>query len=127
MHDTVSGDVDPVLNSSIVIDIAADEVSKKLDVDDSAAEPPPQKKLRTETDSNLSKEVWLKLEKHVLTWHDKDVLCNGMELNDHHINYCQSLLKRQFPSMGGLMLTELKKNKIACGLQIILCQQTTGL
>ena len=51
MYDTVSGDVDPVLNSSIVIDIAADEVSKKLDVDDSAAEPPPQKKLLTDTNS----------------------------------------------------------------------------
>jgi len=41
-HDTVSGDVDPVLNCSIVINIAADEVSKKLDVEDSAAESPPQ-------------------------------------------------------------------------------------
>jgi len=51
VYDTVSGDVDPVLNSSIVIDIAADEVSKKLDVDDSAAEPPPQKKLLTDTNS----------------------------------------------------------------------------
>ena len=56
-----------MLNSSIVIDIAADEVSKKLDVDDSAAEPPPQKKLLTDTNSSLRKEVWHKLEKHVLT------------------------------------------------------------
>ena len=54
-------------------------------------------------------------------------ICNGMELNDHHINYCQSLLKKQFPLIGGLLLTSLQnkpiKQKIGCGLQIIHCNE----
>ena len=59
---------------------------------------------------------------------DRDTLCNGMQLNDHHINYCQCLLKRQFPSIGGLLLTllqnsSLKKDRIVCGIQIIFCKE----
>ena len=67
------------------------------------------------------------MEKNILTWCDKEVLSNGMELNDHHVNYYQSLLKKQFPLIGGLLLTLLQskpiKQKIVCGLQIIHCNE----
>ena len=53
---------------------------------------PTTKKLRIA--DNSADTAWLKLEKNMLTWYDKEVLSNGMELNDHHINYCQSLLKK---------------------------------
>ena len=69
--------------------------------------------------------VWLKLDKHILTSDDKLSLTGGLQLNDHHINYTQVLLKRQFPTAGGLLLTLLQnsavKDKIMCGLQIIHC------
>ena len=67
------------------------------------------------------------MEKNILTWYDKEVLSNGMELNDHNINNCQSLLKKQFPLIGELLLTLLQnkpiKQKIGCGLQIIHCNE----
>ena len=67
---------------------------------------PLKKKPRINSSSGASdaEEIWLKLGKNILTWGDRDTLCNGMQLNDRHINYCQCLLKRQFPSIGGLIL-----------------------
>ena len=57
----------------------------------------------------------------------KEALCTDSELNDRHINYCQGLLKKQFPLIGGFILTLLQnstlKDKISCGIQIIHCQQ----
>ena len=57
----------------------------------------------------------------------KEVLYNNSELNDRHINYCQGSLKKQFPLIGGFILTLLQnstlKDKISCGIQIIYCQQ----
>ena len=86
---------------------------------------PATKKPRTT--NNSAETVWLKLEKNTLTWCDKEVISNGMELNDHHINYCQCLLKKQFPLIGGLLLTLLQnkpiKQNIVCGLQIIHCKE----
>ena len=72
---------------------------------------PATKKPRTA--DNNAKTVWLKLEKITfnLTWCDKEVISDGMELNDHHINYYQCLLKKQFPLIGGLLLTLLHKAK----------------
>ena len=75
----------------------------------------------------ITETVGLKLEKNILTWCDKEVISNELELNDHHINYCQCLLKKQFPLIGGLLLTLLQnkpiKQKIVCGLQIIHCNE----
>ena len=35
-----------------------------------------------------------------------------MKLNDHHINYCQCLLKKQFPLVGELLLTLLQNKPV---------------
>ena len=91
---------------------------------------PATKKLRI--DDNSAETVWLKLEKNMLTWYDKEVFCSGMELNDHHINYCQSLLKKQFPLIGGLLLTLLQNKPIKQKLVVdykllIVMKETTGL
>ena len=93
---------------------------------DLTIEPPPIKKCRT-SNSALVDTVWLKLEKITLSVFDKLALCTDSELNDRHINYCQGLLKKQFPLIGGFVLTLLQnstlKDKISCGIQIIHCQQ----
>ena len=81
---------------------------------------PATKKPRTA--DNSAETVWLKLG-NILTWYDKEVISDNKELSDHHINYCQHLLSKQFPLIGGLVLTLLQnkplKQKIVCGLQII--------
>ena len=69
--------------------------------------------------------VWLKLNKHILMSDDNLSLTGGLQLNDCHINYTHALLKMQFPTAGGLLLTLLQnsavKDKIVCGMQIIHC------
>lgn len=47
-----------------------------------------------------------------MTWYDKEVISNNEELNDHHINYCQCLLSKQFPLIGGLVLTLLQNKPL---------------
>ena len=93
---------------------------------DLTMEPPPIKRCRT-SNSVTADAVWLKLEKVTLSVSDKEALCNHLELNDRHINYCQGLLKKQFPLIGGFILTLLQnttlKDKISCGIQIIHCQR----
>ena len=69
-------------------------------------EPPPIKRCWTNS-SATADAVWLKLEKITLSVFDKEALCNDLELNDHHINYCQGLLKKQFPLIGYFILTLL--------------------
>lgn len=69
-------------------------------------------------------DVWLQLDKNSLTMFDKAQLSEGNRLNDHHINYAQCLLKRQFINIKGLYLTLLQNKKlpkISHGLQIIYC------
>ena len=103
----------------------------KLEPTDVPSDNEPLKKksqIDSSSDSSVAKEIWLKSGKNILTWGDRDTLCNGMQLNDHHINYYQCLLKRQFPSVGGLLLTllqnsSLKKDRIICGIQIIFCKE----
>jgi len=69
-------------------------------------------------------DVWLQIDKISLTMFDKAQLSEGNRLNDHHINYAQCLLKRQFTNIKGLYLTLLQNKKlpkISHGLQIIFC------
>lgn len=54
-------------------------------------------------------DTWLKLGKAVLNQSDKKLLQNGERLNDHHINYAQAMLKKQFPGLEGLQLTLLQE------------------
>ena len=66
---------------------------------------------------------WLQIEKCILTPPDRSLLVEGKRLNDHHINFAQCLLRRQFESLLGLLLTLLQvkkqKAKIIGGIQII--------
>ena len=66
---------------------------------------------------------WLQIEKCILTVSDKSLLVEGKRLNDHHINFAQCLLRRQFESLPGLRFTLLQAKKqqikIADGIQII--------
>ena len=51
-------------------------------------------------------DVWLQLDKNSLTMFDKAQLSEGNRLNDHHINYAQCLLKRQFTNIKGLYVLD---------------------
>ena len=107
--------------------MATGPLSIKRDADendcDLTMEPPLIKRCWT-SNSATADAVWLKLEKITLSVSDKEVLCNNLELNDHHINYYQ---KKQLPLIGGFILTLLQnttlKDKISCGIQIIHCQR----
>ena len=108
--------------------LAVGPLSVKCDPDESycnfTMEPPPIKRYWA-SNSATADVVWLKLEKVTLSVSDKEALCNHLELNDHHINYCQGLLKKQFSLIRGFILTLLQnttlKDKISCGIQIIYC------
>lgn len=58
----------------------------------------------------------------VLSQLDKNQVRDGRWLNDMHINYAQSLLKKQFPHIDGLkdtLLLHKKQEKMKQGVQII--------
>ena len=68
---------------------------------------------RYQTSNSASEDaIWLKLERNTLTLLDKKVLSNNMQLNDRHINYCQGLLKKQFPLVGGFISTLIQNTKV---------------
>ena len=54
---------------------------------------PPKNKFRRD------QEKWLQLVGTVLSHAAREILCKGRWLNDKHINYAQSLLKKQFPHL----------------------------
>ena len=67
-------------------------------------------------------ERWVQLNGIALSQLDKNQVCDGGWLNDKHINYAQSLLKKQFPHIDGLnntLLLHKKQEKIKQGVQII--------
>jgi len=77
---------------------------------------PPKKKSRSDP------EMWLELDGAVLSHTDREILCNKGWLNDKHINYAQSLLKKQFPHLDGwknTLLLHKEQKKIKKGVQII--------
>lgn len=79
----------------------------------------PKKKRRTE--QSCSK-TWVQFNGMVLSQLDKEQLFNGSWLSDRHINYAQSLLKKQFPHIDGwkdTLLVHKKQKKIKQGVQII--------
>ena len=65
----------------------------------------------------------LQIEKCILTPLDQSLLVEGKWLNDHHINFAQCLLRKQFVTISGLLLTLLQGKKqqikIKNGIQII--------
>ena len=54
---------------------------------------------------------------------DQSLLVSGKWLNDHHINFAQCLLRKQFVTISGLLLTLLQGKKqqikIKSGIQIV--------
>jgi len=80
----------------------------------------PEKKRRLEDhDEEIE---WTQHDGIVLSEHDKVQLCSGKWLSDKHVNFAQSLLKKQFPQVNGLKSTLLlhkTQDKIKEGVQII--------
>ena len=72
---------------------------------------------------NLLEGQWLQIEKCILTSSDRMLLIEEKRLNDHHINFAQYLLRKQFTTVSGLQLTLLQSKKqpvkIKSGLQIV--------
>ena len=72
---------------------------------------------------NLLEGRWLQIEKCILTSSDRMLLIEEKRLNDHHINFAQCLLRKQFTTVSGLQLTLLQSKKqpvkIKSGLQIV--------
>ena len=70
-----------------------------------------KRKLDTNTDeiteSPCSIEMWVILNNFKLSSTDKNVILAGNELTDMHINFCQAILKKQFPKLAGLHSTLL--------------------
>ena len=70
-----------------------------------------KRKLDTNTDeiteSPCSIEMWVILNNFKLSSTDKKVILAGNELTDMHINFCQAILKKQFPKLVGLHSTLL--------------------
>ena len=85
----------------------------------------PKKKVHVDGEEviNLLEGQWLQIEKFILTPSDRNILVQGKRLNDHHINFAQCLLKKQFTAISGLQLSLLQgrqqQAKIKNGIQIV--------
>ena len=84
----------------------------------------PKKRVHVDANEvlNLLEEQWLQVQKCILTSSHRMLLIEGKRLNDHHINFAQCLLRKQFTAVSGLQLTCYKarnsqsKLKVACKL-----------
>ena len=69
-------------------------------------------------------DTWIRLDRIVLKLDNKNILLNGLCLNDKHISYMQLLLKRQFSSVLGLKSTLIAERHGGVlpqnGLQVLL-------
>ena len=85
----------------------------------------PKKKIHVDGEEviNLLEGRWLQIEKFILTSLDRSLLVEGKRLNDHHINFAQCLLRKQFTDASGLLLSLLQGKrqqvKIKSGIQIV--------
>ena len=73
----------------------------------------PKKKAHVDANEvvNLLEEQWLQVEKCILTSSHWMLLIEGKRFNDHHINFAQCLLRKQFTAVSGLQLTLLQGKK----------------
>ena len=71
----------------------------------------PSMKMDASMVTDTMEETWLKLHKVVMKECDTRLLQNGERLNDHHINYAQTMLRTQFPYLEGLQLTLFSTRK----------------
>ena len=73
--------------------------------------------------------VWVTFERCILHVGDKLLIESGKELTDKHIHFAQSMVKKQFPPVGGLCSTLLQNasssrgNRTANTIQIVHCQK----
>jgi len=71
--------------------------------------------------------LWITFDRHILQMTDKAVLECGEELSDRHIQMAQSIIKKQFPLLGGLRNTLLQEQVvIGCtvnAVQIVHCNK----
>ena len=71
--------------------------------------------------------LWITFDRHILQMTDKAVLECGEELSDRHIQMAQSIIKKQFPLLGGLRNTLLQEQVvIGCtvnAVQILHCNK----
>ena len=73
--------------------------------------------------------VWVTFERCILHVGDKLLIESGKELTDKHIHFAQSMVKKQFPPVGGLCPTLLQNasssrgNRTANTIQIVHCQK----
>lgn len=113
----------PVSSESVTTAIASDD-----------QQPPKKRKVTSDevitfgdgkiTDNHTTPVTWLSLSNIILTDDDQGIIVTGEELNDKHINYAQTLIKKQFKYVPGLMctllLTSIKCPPLTSGaLQII--------
>ncbi len=77
----------------------------------------------TKTDSEDECTRWLQLADLQLSRADEKMLVEGGWLNDKHIDFAQCLLRKRFPSLGGLRSTLLQSKEtqigISRGVQIV--------
>ena len=73
--------------------------------------------------------VWTAFERCVLQVSDKVLIENGAELTDKHMQFVQCMIKKRFPSVGGLYSTLLQDKPSSLGsrtantIQIVHCKK----
>jgi Ulp1 family protease len=91
-------------------------------------EQPKEKKQRIE-EASIS-EIWIQCSGIILSQSDRNDLCDGEWLNDNHVNFAQSILKRQFPHIDGwwnTLLLNKEQKKINCGIQRIYTRRSNWI
>ena len=68
-----------------------------------------QSSLTVRNDVDMDDSVWTEVLDIMLTERDKQVITNGQNLTDKHINYSQRLIHQQFKMFSGLQLTVLQQ------------------
>ena len=112
-----------VLSSTPTIEIDDTGSSSSDESDEEEVNPTKRAHVDGKEVVSLLEGQWLQIEKCLLTSSDQDLLIEGKRLNDHHVNFAQCLLKKQFNTVSGLQLTSLQDKKqpvrIKSGIQIV--------
>lgn len=75
-----------------------------------------------------SSAVWVTFDRYSLLVSDRVTIETGKQLSDKHIKFAQCMIKKQFPSVGGLQstllqTTKLKGQRTANSIQIVHCKK----
>ena len=78
------------------------EPLKKLEEPD--VMPPTVHLCSNESETSTARyDVWIMYHKHKCSFADKEIILEGKTLTDIYINFCQAVLKAQFPMVEGLI------------------------